>query len=360
MAPCWPISTAAGTFPGRAAIVSWRGRTGVPGRAVAARASLGPRDVTIIVARVYGERSAMLAGYRGRIVTASIVGAVAAALLAVLMLRRGLRPLRLVARHAALVRPGTLSRRLEAGLAPSELRPLIDAFNAMLDRLQEGYARLSGFSADLAHEFRTPVANMIGQSQVMLAHARSAAEYEQLVASNIEELERLARMIESMLFLARAHQEEVVLAREPVSALEELERVASFYEGVAEERGVHLACSGAARFDADTSLLRRALANLVSNALRHADEGSTIVLDARYAGRMVELGVTNRGAPIAPEHLAHLFERFYRADPSRSDAEGSTGLGLSIVGAIMNLHGGSASVQADGRTNRFVLAFPAG
>ncbi|SFD87517.1 heavy metal sensor histidine kinase [Massilia yuzhufengensis] len=340
-------------------IAGWVARGGAPGRVVAGSARLGDAPVTVVVARAYSERSAMFARYRERIGFAALVGALLAAALALLLLRRGLRPLRKVAGHAALVRPGALARRLDIGMAPSELWPLIEAFNAMLGRLEEGYARLSGFSADLAHEFRTPVANMIGQSQVMLAQARSRADYETLVVSNLEELERLARMIDSMLFLARAHQEEVILVRQPLSALDELQRVADFFEGMAEERGIVLACSGDARVQADPSLLRRALANLVSNALRHADAGSVVALEASRHGDSVELRVSNHGVPVAPEHLAHLFERFYRADASRSEAEGSTGLGLSIVSAIMQLHGGAASVQAEGALVRFTLAFPA-
>ncbi|QBE67053.1 heavy metal sensor histidine kinase [Pseudoduganella lutea] len=355
----YPVPAAAGTSPDRAAIADWTGSRGDPGRVVAGTARVGDRTVTVVVARLYAERSAMFARYRGRIAGAAALSALAVALCAALILRRGLRPLRVVAAHAALVRPGTLARRLDAAGAPSELLPLVDALNAMLARLQEGYARLSGFSTDLAHEFRTPIANLLGQSQVMLAQPRTVAEYENLVASNIEELERLARMIESMLFLARAQQDEVLPERRPLQAADELAKVAGFFEGMAEERGLRLACTGAGVVHADPALLRRALANLVSNAVRHADEGSTIVLSAHAADDAVELGVENTGAPIAPEYLPHLFERFYRADSARGDAGGSAGLGLSITGAIMALHGGSAGVVAEGTKVRFTLSFPA-
>lgn len=354
----YPVPPAAGAAPTVDAIAGWTSSRGDPGRVVAGSARLGSGEVTVVVARAYGERSAMFAGYRRRIAWAAAISALGAALLAALMLRRGLRPLRKVAEHAALVRPGALAQRLEVADAPSELRPLIEAFNAMLARLQEGYARLLGFSADLAHEFRTPVANLLGQSQVMLAQPRTASEYEQLVASNIEELERLARMIESMLFLARAGQEEVVLARQSLAALDELRKVADFYEGMAEERELTLACRGEATVLADAALLRRALANLLSNAVRHADPGSTIVLHAGRQDGAIVLGVSNDGEPIGAAHLAHLFERFYRADPSRSEAEGSTGLGLAIVRAIMDLHGGTAKVETAGRRTTFSLVFP--
>ena len=370
----YPVPPAAGPAPQRDAIASWTTRRGDPGRVVAGSARLdsGPPggqpggqlsgqlsgQIKVVVARAYGERSAMFARYRVRIAAAAVVSALAAALLAALLLRRGLRPLRVVAEHAALVRPGTLAQRLAVDAAPSELRPLIDAFNAMQARLQEGYARLSGFSADLAHEFRTPVANLLGQSQVMLAQPRTAAEYEQLIASNIEELERLARMIDSMLFLARAGQDEVVLARQPRTALDELRKMADFFESMAEERGLRIVCAGEGMVLADPALLRRALANLLSNAVRHAAAGSTIALRVRQGAGLTELSVANDGAPVAAAHLAHLFERFYRADSARSDAQGSTGLGLSIVSAIMDLHGGTAAVHADGGHIRFALVFP--
>ncbi|CAH0211943.1 Sensor protein CzcS [Massilia sp. Bi118] len=354
----YPLPAAASAAPGMDAIRFWQGRNGAPGRVAAARARLDGSAVTVVVARLYSERDAAFARYRHRIAGGVAFNALLAALLATLMLRAGLRPLREVAAHAGQVRPGTLSARLDAGRAPSELLPLIAAFNAMLDRLQEGYARLAGFSADLAHEFRTPVTNMIGQSQVMLGHARTVADYEQLTASNIEELERLARMIESMLFLARADQREVVLARRRVAAHEELARVADFYEGMAQERGLVFECRGEAWVAADSALLRRALANLVSNAVRHAEPGSSIELEAVDLGGRVTLAVANRGADIGREHLPHLFERFYRADAARREGEGSTGLGLSIVSAIMHLHGGEVCVTSGGGRTVFTLSFP--
>jgi len=356
----YPVPPTAGTAPDRAAIAGWTSRRGDPGRVVAGTARLGTGGaaITVIVARVYAERDAMFARYRRRIAGAATISALAAALLAALMLHRGLRPLRVLAGHAASIRPGTLAQRLDAGTAPSELQPLIDALNAMLARLQEGYARLSGFSADLAHEFRTPVANLLGQSQVMLAQPRSAAEYEGLVASNIEELERLARMIESMLFLARAGQDEVLPARQALQAPDEMAKVADFFEGMAEERGLRIECAGSGVVWADPALLRRALANLVSNAVRHADDGSTVILRATPGAGSTVLSIENTGAPIAPEHLPHLFDRFYRVDSARGNGDGSTGLGLSIVGAIMTLHGGTAAVHADGAQARFTLDFP--
>ena len=345
--------------PSRAAIRAWTGRAGTPGQVVSGTARLGgAQPVRITVARLYADRTAMFARYRQQIVLACAAAALLAGLLAALLLVHGLRPLRAIAAHAALVRPGRLDSQLDSAAAPSELRPLILALNAMLARLHDGYTRLSGFSADLAHEFRTPVGNLLGQTQVALAQRRSPDEYEELLASNVEELERLSRMVDSMLFLARASQEDVVPVRTALALDEELARMAEFYEGMAEERGVTLACAGSGSVQADAQLLRRALANLLSNAIRHAAPGSVVTLAAGAHDGWTEVGVTNTGDPIAAHDLPHLFERFYRADAARSAGTASTGLGLAIVRAIMTLHGGRAEVRPAAGTVTFVLLFP--
>ncbi|WP_229467451.1 heavy metal sensor histidine kinase [Massilia sp. Mn16-1_5] len=337
-------------------VVAWTSRAGAPAQVVSGSARLGGQPVRIVVARVYADRTAMFARYRRQIVLACGAAAVLAGLLAFLMLVRGLRPLRAIAAHAALVRPGRLDSQLDSAGAPSELQPLIGTLNAMLTRLHDGYTRLSGFSADLAHEFRTPVNNLLMQTQVALAHPRSQREYEELLASNVEELERLSRMVDSMLFLARAQQEDVVPVRQLLSIEDEFARMAEFFEGMAEERELELACAGVGSVQADAQLLRRALANLLSNAIRHAHPGTTVTLAAGVHAGWTELTVTNQGDPIAASDLPHLFERFYRADASRG--AGSTGLGLSIVRAIMILHGGRAEVRIAPGTVSFVLLFP--
>lgn len=346
--------------PTRASIVAWTSSSGNPGQVVSGSARLGgERPVQVTVARVYADRSAMFERYRRQIVLACTLGALLAGLLAALMLARGLGPLRAIAAHAALVRPGRLDRQIDDTKVPRELQPLIAALNAMLARLHDGYTRLSGFSADLAHELRTPLNNLLGQTQVALAQPRSPREYEELLASNVEELERLSGMVDSMLFLARAQQEDVVPVRTCLSIGDEFARMAEFFEGMAEERGVSLACAAAGEVRADAQLLRRALANLLSNAIRHAHPGSVVSLAAAARGEWVELAVTNRGEAIAAHDLPHLFERFYRADTARSEGARSTGLGLSIVRAIMLLHGGRAELRPGPGSNTFVLQFPA-
>ena len=358
----YPLPPAAAALA-RTAILAWTSQAGAPGQVVAGTAWVDGQPVRITVARVYADRTAMFARYRRQIVLACSLAAMSAGLLAVLLLAHGLRPLRAIAAHAALVRPGRLDSQLDSAGAPNELRPLIVSLNAMLVRLHDGYTRLSGFSADLAHEFRTPVNNLLGQTQVALAQQRSPDEYEELLASNVEELERLSRMVDSMLFLARARQEDVATVRQPLAIGEEFARMRAFFEGMAEERGVTFDDAASGTVLADAQLLRRALANLLSNAIRHAQPGSVITLGATVrasaAGQETELTVTNKGKPIDAHDLPYLFDRFYRADAARSGEAGSTGLGLAIVSAIMQLHGGRAEVRPGPDTSTFVLVFPA-
>lgn len=356
----------AGTQPEKDMLQTWYPRNGVPSRGIAALGQLGDSDkaVEIVVLRDAGYRVALIREYRYRLLWATLCGAAAAAGLGFVLARRGLRPLRRMATDAAAVTTSRLATRLDVGSAPAELRELAAALNDMLARLQDSFSRLSEFSADLAHDFRTPISNLIGQTQVTLAQSRGAAEYEALLESNLEEYERLARMIENMLFLARADHAQVALGVRTLDAREELDKMAEYFEAVAADRDVTLAVGGHALVQADQALLRRAVTNLLDNALRHAPEGTTVRLDATRVpapggAANTCIRVSNAGPAIPPDTLPHIFGRFYRADPSRRNSATSTGLGLAIVDTIMRLHGGSVTVRsADGETV-FSLQFPA-
>ncbi|MBN8474667.1 heavy metal sensor histidine kinase, partial [Sulfuritalea sp.] len=279
--------------------------------------------------------------------------------------RAGLAPLRQMASHAGSITADRLAERLETRAAPPELRELAIAFNAMLDRLGDSFQRLSDFSADLAHEMRTPVSNLMTQTQVTLSQTRGAEEYREVLASNLEEYERLARMIADMLFLAKADQGLIVPNREAVDLAAEIRDLFEFYEALAEERGVRLAREGDATVSGDRLMLRRALSNLLSNALRHTARGGTVkvaVLPAPTFGQL-RVAVENPGAPIPAEHLARLFDRFFRADAARrqgaAGGEGA-GLGLAISRSIARAHGGELTATALKDGNRFELTLPAG
>jgi two-component system heavy metal sensor histidine kinase CusS len=321
------------------------------------------RPLRVTLERMRSDRLAILKRYAFDLLGALASGAVLATLLAFLAVRRSLRALDAVALQASQISAQRLHTRLAVDAAPDELRAFCLAFNAMLDRLEEGVQRLSGFAADLAHDLRTPVNALMMQTQVALSRERSGEEYQALLASNQEEYERLARMIENTLFLARADSAQLALRPEPLDAGAELARIRDYFEMLAEDKGVNLTLgvtpAPTCALCADPVLLRRAVNNLVSNAIAHTPAGGEIRLDARDEDEWLALSVANSGEGIAPEYRDAVFDRYYRADPARSAAH-SAGLGLAIVRAIMQLHGGSARLEpsADGQTV-FTLRFPA-
>ena len=347
------------------AIHDWRVSNGGHGRLLVARASLGmngegPR-MLVVLARESPERMALLQNYRTKLLIALSAGVAAMALLGFVVVRRGLAPLSRVTVAAGGITPSHLNQRLDIAKAPAEIAELARAFNHMLDRLQEGYERLSQFSADLAHDLRTPISNLMVESQVILARPRSVEEYQALLASNIEEYERLARMAESMLFLARADNAQIALRREDLDMGRELRRITEYFEGVAEEAGVRLEVNAAGTLNADPLLLNRAVSNLIANAIRYTPHGAAIRVTAQSHTGGYAIEVANPGAGIAPEHLSRLFDRFYRGDSARAGSGAASGLGLAIVKAVMVLHGGAVRVE-NGKNGEtlFALTFPVG
>lgn len=274
--------------------------------------------------------------------------------------RRGLHPLRLMKERASAVTAQKLDQRMPVDAVPVEFAELARGLNAMLARLQTDVERLQAFSSDLAHELRTPINNLLTQTQVSLAQKRDVREYQEILASNAEEFQRLARMVSDMLFLAKTEHGLELPRRERIDLREAVQSLFDFYDAVAEERQVSLMLEGTAMVMGDRLMLRRAISNLLSNAVRHAPAGSPVAVNLSAPGGEVRLCVVNGGPGIDPDLLPRLFDRFFRADKSRqhADAEG-TGLGLSITQAIMTAHGGRVTVQsAPGRTV-FCLVFPA-
>ena len=316
-------------------------------------------EVEVIAAHPMTQEMRMLAAYRNRIVLATLTGMLAATLLAYYVLRRALRPVREIATRAAQISPASLSVRLDSEAAPVELRQLTHAFNAMLDRLADGYQRLSQFSADLAHEIRTPVGALIGQTQVTLAKPRDVDEYQQLLESNLEELSRLSHIAENILFLAHADHAALSIDREPVDLRDELVRIADYFEGPADERGMRFTVEAQGVVSANPMLCRRAINNLVVNAVRYGADDTVVRLRGTQDEQGATVVVENDGAPIPGEQLDRLFDRFYRGDAARSEFTESSGLGLAIVKAIMHLHGGTARVVCPvPGVVRFELRFP--
>jgi two-component system, OmpR family, heavy metal sensor histidine kinase CusS len=304
----------------------------------------------------------LLSTYRRYIAIVLVSGVLIASAVGAIITRHGLRPIADITRATEHIGVQHLQDRIRARPWPKELVSLAGAFDRMLERLQEAFEQLSQFSADVAHEFRTPINNLTGEAQVALSRERTTAEYTRVLQSALEEYTRLAGMIDSMLFLAQAEQAPAVLASVSLEASGELQAVCDFYHALAEEQGVELACEGQTGITADPMLLRRALSNLLSNALKYTPRGGRVTLRAaKGPGTTRTLSVIDSGVGIASEHLAKLGDRFYRADPSRGAGPGGAGLGLAIVRSIMTLHGGSLLIDSTvGRGTTASLVFSSG
>jgi two-component system heavy metal sensor histidine kinase CusS len=335
------------------AVLSW----GTLGQhAIAANAAV---PVVLVVAVNRSSTNLMLDQFYRRLVLMLVVGGVITAAIGFGVAHHGLQPLRGIDATASAITADRLDERLDLSRAPDEVLRLGASFNAMLARLAESFRRLSEFSSDLAHELRTPINNLLGATHVALSRPRPSTEYLEVLESNAEELERLHRMTEDMLFIAKADDPRTRLDLQTFEARDEVDKVAEYFAIVADEKDVTFDVDGRALLTADRRLVQRALNNVFANAVRHAPPGTPVhVRVAADHDGSVRVDVSNSGQGIAPEHLPRVFDRFYRADPSRPDSAESSGLGLAIVQSIMRMHGGRATATSvvDGPTT-FTLHF---
>ncbi len=286
-----------------------------------------------------------------------IFGILLSAMIATTVTKRGLRPLAEMTRSFKRVGPTHLHERVPPTGWPLELQPLAAAFDDMLDRLEKSFTRLSQFSADIAHEIRTPVANIRGEAEVALTRPRTSSEYREVIESNVAECERLSGIIDNLLFLARAESAERQIQRTRFNGREQIEKIAAFYQTIAEEEQVVIACDGTGDVSADPLLFDRAISNLTENALRFTPAGGKIQLSISKNPDESLITVSDTGCGIPSQHIAKVFDRFYRVDSSRSSQ--GAGLGLALVKSIAELHGGSADITSEVNYGTIVtLAFP--
>ncbi len=338
------------------AVLAW----GALGQRSIATSAAAP--VVLVVALNRSSTNLMLDQFYRQLILMLVAGGLITSAIGFAAAYHGLRPLRQIDATASAITADRLSARLDLSRAPDEVLRLGASFNAMLARLHESFRRLSEFSSDLAHELRTPLNNLLGQTHVALARTRQPREYQDVLESNAEELERLRKMTEDMLFLAKADDPQTRLHWQTFQVREELDKVVEYFAVVAEERGVRIEVTGDAPLHADRQLVQRALHNLFANAVRHPPGGTPVKvrIEPDAAGGGVRLSIANGGPGIDAQHLPRLFDRFYRTDPSRPDSAESNGLGLAIVQSIMRMHGGLASAESEpGGLTTFTLRFPA-
>lgn len=275
------------------------------------------------------------------LLAAAVMGSMLVSAGGFLLVRIGLRPVRELVEQTRRLAADTLHQRLDGSAQPEELEPLIAQFNELLGRLGQAYEQLEGFNADVAHELCTPLATLIGSTELALRKARGTEEMREVLGCNLEELQRIASIVQDMLFLSHANHG-ASARRVPTASLAAVARlVGDYHDAALADAGLHLEVVGDAAGEFDVPLLQRALSNLVANATRYAERGTTVRIEIGEAqGGEVTLTTVDQGVMIGPEHLPRLFDRFYRSDRSRRGAAQNHGLGLSIVAAIARMHGG--------------------
>ncbi len=328
------------------------------GSAIAREGNAGsPRVLEVAVDISDGDE--LLEDYGRNMGLSLAAGLVVAAFLGYFSARRGLEPLASMERKAKEITAERLHERMANEKWPKELLALASSFDAMLARLEESFVRLSAFSADLAHDLRTPLNNCLGGLEVTLSKPREPEEYRQALGSALEDLTKLSRMMDNLLFLARADSSHAKADRRWLEAEKEVSAICGLYEAVAEEGDVALDQCGTARVYADPLLLRRALGNILSNALRLSPRGSSVSISAKEAQGGAVIEISDSGPGIPEDELPRIFTRFYRPAKSREEHPQGLGLGLAIVKSIMDMHQGSVSARSGkGKGARFILFFP--
>ena len=321
-------------------------------RVVAVRVSNNRTGGSTLIVQAAMDRSheeELLEDYRRKLWIVLGVALIVCSLGGYFLIRKAVRPVQKIAATASRIRSSTLDERIAVDGLPAELRILADTFNEMLDRLESSFDRLSQFSADIAHELRTPLNNLRGEAEVALTRPRTLEEYRDIIGSSLEEFGKLSRMIDSLLFLARAENPATQINREPVDVAAQLEVLREYFEAAADEAGIALTMQGRPGWMAniDRTLFQRAVSNLISNALRHTPAGGKVDVQAAIVADELVIHVNDTGEGIPATMLPHIFDRFFRADNSRAVNMAGAGLGLAMVKGIAQLHGGSISVASE-------------
>lgn len=319
-----------------------------------------PTQVEVFIALDISHHVHFLKSMRFHLGIVILVAIACAAVLGWFAAKKGLEPMRRVASAASGLSAKSLGQRLSLEDAPSEMQALVQAFNGMLERLEASFLRLNEFSADIAHELRSPVSNLMTATQVAVSRSRSADEYREVLHSNLEEFDRLARMISDMLFLAKADNNMLPKGSEQVALETEVLALFDFYEALADEKSLSMQLTGQGAVIGDPLMLRRAVSNLLSNAIRHSNPGNTIEVCIQQSrdNKSIELSISNPGEAIPADQIPLVFERFYRVDPSRSRKGDGSGLGLSITRSIIEAHGGEISLTSNSNRTSFIIVLP--
>ncbi|WP_244291696.1 MULTISPECIES: heavy metal sensor histidine kinase [Vibrio] len=291
------------------------------------------------------------------LILTTIIASIISGVLGWLIAQKELKPLKRLEQHVNNTSTNQLDLRIPTNHFPKELMPLVIGFNAMLDRLEGDFERLSDFSSDIAHELRTPIGNMMTQTQVALSKPRTTPEYQDILVSNVEELQRITKTMTDILYLAKSEHNLLLKTNQQIELKPLLEDMVEFYELAGEEKTLSFTVVGESTVLADKTMLKRALSNLLSNAVRHSHMGSVVDVTMTHSETHNFIAVSNLGDSIPEDSLPLLFDRFYRVDKSRvHNSSSGAGLGLSITRSIAKLHGGDITVRSESGKTTFTLS----
>ncbi len=322
-------------------------------------ASPASRRLTIAVATKIDFHLHYLDSFRNYLRFVTVIACLIAILATWLAVYQGHAPIRRISREIRKITSDQLHIRLKPDAVPSELVELAVSFNGMLERLEDVFRRLSEFSGDIAHELRTPITNLKTQTEVALSQSRDVQQYREILYSNLEEYERMAKMVSDMLFLAQADNNLLKPELVNIDLQAEIRMLFDYFGAWAEEREVDLKVIGPqVCMLGDRLMIRRALSNLISNAIRYTPAGSTVTAALEIESANVRVRIRNPGSPIPAEHIGRIFERFYRPDASRQRSGEGAGLGLAIVKSIAEAHGGKISAHSTAHVTTFEMLFP--
>jgi len=321
--------------------------------------SPGADMLTITVATGINFHLHYLESFRNYLRIITVAACLIAILATWLAVHQGHAPIRRISREMRRIRSDQLHVRLEPDAVPTELVELATSFNGMLERLENVFRRLSDFSGDIAHELRTPITNLKTQTEVALSQARNVEQYREVLYSNLEEYERMAKMLSDMLFLAQADNKLLKPELVEIDLEAEMRMLFDYFGAWAEEREVGLELVGPqVCILGDRLMIRRALSNLLSNAIRYTPAGGAVTATFGVESTNVRVSIQNPGPPIPAEHIVHIFERFYRPDASRKRSGEGAGLGLAIAKSIVEAHGGKISAGSTAKATVFAILLP--
>lgn len=336
-------------------ISHWRTSSGIPVSAVNFKIDSPIGGLNVVLAKASVDRDSVLAKYLTQSLVISLISILFMGLLSFWLIKKGLRDIQFLSQTTANTDLQSLNHSIEITQLPNELKDLGESLNIMRSRLKGDFVKLTQLADDLAHELRTPINAIRVQNEIVLQRSRSISEYESVIASNIEELDKLAQIIQSILFIARAENRNIALKREVLPMFDLINEVYELFASYAEEKNIVLLCEPSSlSLNADRVLLVRVLINVISNAIKYAKPYTQVTTNMVMKSGTLSINVVNYGDVMSDSE--EIFMRFWRGDNART-SEGS-GLGLSIVKAIMELHGGSVVFRHQAGQSTIILNFP--